>query len=116
MSPVELLPYLYIGDASHSSMKEQLQELHITAILNVSTCCRNHFPQDFRYKVIPVEDSDSADLSTWFADAFHFIGKYYGRFSLSLCQSVCLFLPPPSLSPSLPLSLSVETVLCARRY
>ena len=76
MSPVELLPYLYIGDASHSSMKERLQELHISAILNVSTCCRNHFPHDFRYKVIPVEDSDSADLSTWFADAFHFIGQW----------------------------------------
>jgi hypothetical protein len=61
-------------------MKEQLKELSISAILNVSTCCRNHFPQDFRYKVIPVEDSDSADLSTWFADAFHFIGKRFGIF------------------------------------
>lgn len=75
MSPVELLPYLYIGNANHSSMKELLQELCISAILNVSTTCRNHFPHDFRYKVIPVEDNDSADIATWFTESIQFIGK-----------------------------------------
>ncbi|KAK7467883.1 hypothetical protein BaRGS_00036888 [Batillaria attramentaria] len=99
MSPVELLPYLYIGDASHSSMKDLLQELRISAILNVSTCCRNHFPHDFSYKVIPVEDSDSADLATWFTDAIHFIeqekqrgGKVlvHCRGGISRSATVCL--------------------------
>ncbi|KAL8615839.1 hypothetical protein ACOMHN_048547 [Nucella lapillus] len=99
MSPVELLPYLYIGDASHSGMKELLQELSITAILNVSTCCRNHFPHDFRYKVIPVEDSDSADLAAWFSEAFHFIGNekqrggkvlVHCRGGISRSATVCL--------------------------
>ncbi|XP_070212588.1 dual specificity protein phosphatase 1-like [Littorina saxatilis] len=99
ISPVELLPYLYIGDASHASMKEQLQDVSITAILNVSTCCRNHFPHDFRYKVIPVEDSNCADLSTWFSDAFQFIeqekqrgGKVlvHCRGGISRSATVCL--------------------------
>ncbi|KAK6178100.1 hypothetical protein SNE40_012929 [Patella caerulea] len=72
-SPVELLPYLYLGDASHSSMKDELLDLGITAILNVSTSCANHFPHDFRYKIIPVEDTASADLYFWFKDAIQFI-------------------------------------------
>ncbi|XP_059146684.1 dual specificity protein phosphatase 1-A-like [Physella acuta] len=71
--PVELLPYLYIGDAGHSSRKELLQDFKITAILNVSTSCENHFPSDFRYKVIPVEDSNNANLLEWFQDAILFI-------------------------------------------
>ncbi|XP_067656981.1 dual specificity protein phosphatase 1-A-like [Haliotis asinina] len=72
-SPVELLPYLYIGDASHSSQRQLLKEVGITAILNVSTSCENHFPEDFRYKVIPVQDTVTADLLTWFTDAINFI-------------------------------------------
>ncbi|XP_041371122.1 dual specificity protein phosphatase 1-like [Gigantopelta aegis] len=71
--PVELLPYLYIGDSSHSSRKDVLKNIGVTAILNVSTSCENHFPQDFRYKVIPVEDTVSEDLRTWFTEAIDFI-------------------------------------------
>ncbi|ESO98300.1 hypothetical protein LOTGIDRAFT_114339, partial [Lottia gigantea] len=71
--PVELMPYLFLGDALHSTMKDQLLDLGITAILNVSTSCANHFPQDFRYKIIPVEDTASADLHFWFKDAIQFI-------------------------------------------
>ena len=75
--PVELLPYLYIGDSSHSSRKDVLKNIGVTAILNVSTSCENHFPQDFRYKVIPVEDTVSADLLTWFTEAIDFIGELF---------------------------------------
>ena len=49
--------------------------LGITAILNVSNTCQNHFNGDFRYKTIAVEDNGSTDLSKWFKDAIHFIGK-----------------------------------------
>ncbi|GFO07759.1 dual specificity protein phosphatase [Plakobranchus ocellatus] len=75
LSPVELLPYLYIGDAGHSTRKELLLGFKISAILNVSTSCENHFPTDFRYKVIPVEDSSSANLLEWFQDAILFIER-----------------------------------------
>ncbi|CAL1538879.1 unnamed protein product, partial [Lymnaea stagnalis] len=73
LTPVELLPYLYIGDAEHSSRKELLQNFKISAILNVSTSCENHFPSDFRYKVIPVEDSSNANLFQWFEESIAFI-------------------------------------------
>ncbi|RUS79580.1 hypothetical protein EGW08_012651 [Elysia chlorotica] len=75
LSPVELLPYLYIGDAGHSTRKELLLGFKISAILNVSTSCENHFPTDFRYKVIPVEDSHNANLFEWFQDAILFIER-----------------------------------------
>lgn len=85
LTPVELLPYLYIGDAGHSTRRELLKRLDITAILNVSTSCENHFPYEFRYKVIPVEDSSSANLLEWFQDAIFFIGELTS--SIMICYT-----------------------------
>ncbi|XP_043925047.1 dual specificity protein phosphatase 1 [Protopterus annectens] len=71
--PVEILPFLYLGSAYHASRKDMLDALGITALLNVSANCPNHFEGHYQYKTIPVEDSHKADISCWFNEAIDFI-------------------------------------------
>lgn len=73
--PVTILPHLYLGSAFHSGCEKTLQQLGITAVLNVSKRCPNHFPQSLIYKNIPVNDDTDADLSEWFEEAAAFIGE-----------------------------------------
>ena len=74
--PVEILPYLYLGSEYHASCKPMLKNLGITALLNVSHTCPNHFEDCFIYKSIPIEDSKSEDISIWFSEAIDFIGTH----------------------------------------
>ncbi|XP_022703999.1 dual specificity protein phosphatase 1-A-like [Varroa jacobsoni] len=71
--PVEILPHLFLGSEYHASNKATLQRLKITALLNVSHNCPNHFEDVFRYMAIPVEDSTSEDIGVWFRRAIEFI-------------------------------------------
>ena len=73
--PTRLLPHLFIGSAQHAANKEVLQRLGITAILNVSKTCRNHFEEQFTYKTIPVDDSFNEDIGSYFAETSLFIGE-----------------------------------------
>lgn len=72
---MEILPYLYLGSCNHSSDLQGLQACGITAVLNVSASCPNHFEGLFRYKSIPVEDNQMVEISAWFQEAITFIGK-----------------------------------------
>ncbi|XP_038240755.1 dual specificity protein phosphatase 2 [Dermochelys coriacea] len=87
--PVEILPFLYLGSCYHSSNKEVLESLGITAVLNVSASCPNHFEGQFRYKSIPVEDNHMAEISIWFQEAIGFIDsvKSSGGRVLVHCQA-----------------------------
>ncbi|XP_053735116.1 dual specificity protein phosphatase 1 [Synchiropus splendidus] len=71
--PVEILPFLYLGSAYHASRKDMLDMLGITALINVSANCPNHFEDSYVYKSIPVEDNHKADISSWFNEAIEFI-------------------------------------------
>lgn len=73
--PVELLPNLLLGCAKDSANVSQLRQLGVTAILNVSHNCPNHFESLFEYKNICVEDSHDADLLSVLNSAIEFIGK-----------------------------------------
>lgn len=74
--PVEILPFLYLGSAYHASRKDMLDMLGITALINVSSNCPNHFEDSYLYKSIPVEDNHKADISSWFNEAIEFIGEF----------------------------------------
>uniref|UniRef100_A0AAQ5Y1E3 Dual specificity protein phosphatase n=1 Tax=Amphiprion ocellaris TaxID=80972 RepID=A0AAQ5Y1E3_AMPOC len=71
--PVEILPFLYLGSALHASKKEVLDGIGISALLNVSANCPNHFEGAYQYKCIPVEDNHKEDISCWFLEAIEFI-------------------------------------------
>uniref|UniRef100_A0A4W3GUL0 Dual specificity protein phosphatase n=1 Tax=Callorhinchus milii TaxID=7868 RepID=A0A4W3GUL0_CALMI len=68
-----ILPFLYLGSAFHASRRDMLDALGITALINVSATCPNHFEGHYLYKCIPVEDSHKADISCWFKEAIHFV-------------------------------------------
>lgn len=76
--PVEIFPHLYLGNALTAACMQDLQRLGITAILNVSSTCKNHFTSNFLYKNIPVDDSHNTLLSNWFSDAITFIDEVKG--------------------------------------
>lgn len=73
--PVELLPFLYLGSAFHSSRRETLAAAGITAVLNVSSTCPNFFEGEFRYLQLTVEDSLATDIRACFSTAIAFIGE-----------------------------------------
>ncbi|XP_007957622.1 dual specificity protein phosphatase 2 [Orycteropus afer afer] len=87
--PVEILPYLFLGSCSHSSDLQGLQACGITAVLNVSASCPNHFEGLFHYKSIPVEDNQMVEISAWFQEAIGFIDsvKNSGGRVLVHCQA-----------------------------
>ncbi|KAF7696966.1 dual specificity protein phosphatase 4 [Silurus meridionalis] len=71
--PVEILPFLFLGSAFHASKKDMLDGMGISALLNVSSNCPNHFEGAYQYKCIPVEDNHKEDISSWFIEAIDFI-------------------------------------------
>lgn len=75
--PVELLPFLFLGSAFHSSCRETLAAAGITAVLNVSSTCPNFYEGDFEYLRITVEDSLAADIRACFTTAIAFIGEFF---------------------------------------
>lgn len=72
---MEILPFLYLGSAYHAARRDMLDTLGITALLNVSSDCPNHFEGHYQYKCIPVEDNHKADISSWFMEAIEYIGR-----------------------------------------
>uniref|UniRef100_A0A673G6B6 protein-tyrosine-phosphatase n=1 Tax=Sinocyclocheilus rhinocerous TaxID=307959 RepID=A0A673G6B6_9TELE len=83
--PVEILPFLFLGSAHHSSRRETLERCGITAVLNVSSSCPNLFEEELQYKTLKVEDSLAADIRVLFPEAIHFIGN--GGRVLVHCQA-----------------------------
>lgn len=74
--PVELLPFLFLGSAIHSSRRETLAAAGITAVLNVSSTCPNFYEGEFEYLRLTVEDSLAADIRACFSTAIAFIGEF----------------------------------------
>uniref|UniRef100_UPI0037E75B89 dual specificity protein phosphatase 2 n=1 Tax=Semicossyphus pulcher TaxID=241346 RepID=UPI0037E75B89 len=87
--PVELLPFLFLGSAIHSSRRETLKAAGITAVLNVSSTCPNFYEGEFEYLRLTVEDSLAADIRACFSTAIAFIDsvKQSGGRVLVHCQA-----------------------------
>ncbi|KAM3868017.1 dual specificity protein phosphatase 2 [Diretmus argenteus] len=87
--PVELLPFLFLGSAVHSSRRETLAAAGITAVLNVSSSCPNLYEEELLYLRLTVEDSLAADIRACFSEAIDFIDsvKAHGGRVLVHCQA-----------------------------
>uniref|UniRef100_K1QNW8 Dual specificity protein phosphatase 4 n=1 Tax=Magallana gigas TaxID=29159 RepID=K1QNW8_MAGGI len=72
-APVEILPFMYLGNFQDASNLELLHRLGITSLMNVSTKCKNLFEDQFSYMNIPVDDNPNADLAAWFPESNAFI-------------------------------------------
>ncbi|XP_064603182.1 dual specificity protein phosphatase 2-like [Liolophura sinensis] len=77
--PAEVMSYLYLGDSRHAAQKSVLKNLGVTAIVNVSKTLVNHFPEDFVYKTIPVDDKTDTELAPWFNETISFIDEQRER-------------------------------------
>lgn len=77
--PVEVLPYLYLGNAKNSADLDSLKQHGIKYILNVTPNLPNMWEKDEEivYKQIPINDHWSQNLSLYFPEAIAFIGKYF---------------------------------------
>jgi predicted protein tyrosine phosphatase len=70
----EILPYLFIGNQRDSANRDQLNELGITHILNVTSHLPLHFENDgITYKRLAATDSGSQNLKQYFTEAISFI-------------------------------------------
>ncbi|CAN9513049.1 unnamed protein product [Ophioblennius macclurei] len=87
--PVELLPFLFLGSAIHSSRREALAAAGITAVLNVSSTCPNFYEGELQYLRLTVEDTLAADIKACFSTAIAFIDavKQSGGRVLVHCQA-----------------------------
>ena len=76
--PVEVLPYLFLGNAQNSGDLECLYKNGIKYILNVTPNVANTFEDssDFKYMQIPISDHWSQNLAHYFQDAINFIGRH----------------------------------------
>jgi len=83
--PVEVLPWLFIGNAYHASCEDRLTACGISALLNMadsrhddvtpSTAANSGMDQKrLRHVNIAVADSCSSDISCCFPQAVEFIG------------------------------------------
>lgn len=85
-TPVEILPFLYLGSAKDSADLRVLRKMNITAVLNITTSCPNHFESYLQYKSIPVNDTENADLLSRLQTAISFIGMcHHIIFHILLC-------------------------------
>uniref|UniRef100_A0A0N4VJQ6 Dual specificity protein phosphatase n=1 Tax=Enterobius vermicularis TaxID=51028 RepID=A0A0N4VJQ6_ENTVE len=73
--PVEILPYLYLGNADTAADREVLDRYNIRYIINVTRDVENNFESDdhFHYLKIAVDDSCSNNLAQYFPKAINFI-------------------------------------------
>ena len=92
--PVEVLPYLYLGNAKNSADLSQLKKNGIHYILNVTPNVPNMFEdnRDFKYLQIPISDHWSQNLSSFFPDAIAFIGKDLIEFFIFVFVQFCCLL------------------------
>ena len=90
--PVEVLPYLYLGNAKNSADLECLYKNGIRYILNVTPNVANTFENDstFKYMQIPINDHWSQNLASFFQDAIAFIGKISRKIK-AVHHSVCFW-------------------------
>lgn len=76
--PVEILPYLYLGNASDSSDWTALDKYGIHYVLNVTPNLPNMFEKTgsgMKYMQIPIQDHWSQNLSSFFPQAIDFIDE-----------------------------------------
>lgn len=77
-APVEIVPGLFLGNATHSEDSKALQKYNIQYILNVTPDLPNVFESTgtIKYLQIPITDHGSQDLAIHFPAAIKFIGEF----------------------------------------
>lgn len=64
---------LYVGNEAAARKKETLKQDGITHVLVVGNQLRQHFPGEFVYKALDINDSPDTNISAYFEDCYVFI-------------------------------------------
>lgn len=67
--PSQIIEGLYLGTEYNASNKQELDELNVKLIVNVTEEVENFFPEFFRYHVISLKDRPTSELKPHFSDA-----------------------------------------------
>jgi len=73
--PSEIIKGLFLGTEYNAANYEELLDLGITHILNVTKEIQDFFPDYFEYKRVNVKDQESVNLGKFFDEAVTFIAK-----------------------------------------
>jgi hypothetical protein len=85
---------LYLGGQEATSEKEALQMLSVTHLINVTKELPHHFPGDFSYFQVPVNDSVDEDIAQYFKAAHEFLDTVRSGGGVALVRVVFLTLWP----------------------
>eukprot|EP00455_Lapot_gusevi_P031767 TRINITY_DN345_c0_g1_i2.p2 TRINITY_DN345_c0_g1~~TRINITY_DN345_c0_g1_i2.p2 ORF type:complete len:281 (+),score=94.90 TRINITY_DN345_c0_g1_i2:75-845(+) len=74
--PLQILPYLYIGDETAARNKEALDEAGITDIINtVADSVENHFPDDYKYHTFSISSAIDEPIEDFFEPVYELIAN-----------------------------------------
>jgi hypothetical protein len=68
--PNKIIEGLYLGSANESEDKKNLKSLGIKYILTIGTALECHFPKDFKYFKIDLEDHPEEPIEQFFQQSF----------------------------------------------
>tara|TARA_Y100000780_G_C13678539_1_gene415113 strand:+ start:621 stop:1208 length:588 start_codon:yes stop_codon:yes gene_type:complete len=69
----KIVDNIYVGDIASISNKEELLKNNITHIVSVINGGKEIFPEDFKYKIIHINDDYWVDIKSHFDDSIKFI-------------------------------------------
>jgi len=78
----QIIPGLYLGSLDDALQNIKMQARGITHILTIAQGVKPAFPDDFRYYVISLADSESVDLLSYFSAVFQFITEAISKGSV----------------------------------
>jgi protein-tyrosine phosphatase len=71
--PDKIIDKLFLGAMFDSNQKEGLQFLGVTHILIAGNNLAAHYPNDFKYLQLPIDDSDTQGITEYFNASYDFI-------------------------------------------
>ena len=64
---------IYLGNEDTARDKSILNQLNISNILICAEGCEKFFPNEFKYKILYIDDAIDENILTWLKEAFEFI-------------------------------------------
>ena len=64
---------IYLGNEDTARDKELLKKLNISNILICAEGCNTFYPDEYKYKILYLDDAVDEDLLSWIKEAFEFI-------------------------------------------
>lgn len=74
-SPSKIFDHVYLGSKWNACNLDELKEIGIGYIINITKEIDNFFPDVFHYYNVPLYDVESSDLMTYWEDTHKFINE-----------------------------------------